>query len=130
MKHDIETKADIETLVNTFYSKVIDDQTIGYIFKNTLEFSFEKHIPIMVSFWETLLFGVMSYKGNPMIKHIELNKTIPLHSRHFTKWLALWESTIQEIFEGKNANEAISKARNIAEIMQLKINIHNNLQAT
>jgi hemoglobin len=123
MKHDIETKEDIETLVNTFYSKVIDDPTIGYIFKNSIGFSFEKHIPIMVSFWETLLFGVMSYKGNPMIKHIELNKTIPLHSQHFTQWLALWDSTIQENFEGKNANEAISKARNIAGIMQLKINI-------
>ena len=76
----------------------------------------------MISFWETLLFGVGSYKGNPMLKHIELSKTIPLNTEHFKQWLFLWEETINEIFEGKNANEAIAKAKSISGLMQYKIN--------
>ncbi len=122
MKKDIENTEDITLLVNTFYTKVIDDATIGYIFKTVANFSFERHIPIMISFWNTLLFGVAGYKGNPMLKHIELNKAIPLNPEHFKQWLYLWEQTVSEIFEGKNANEAIEKAKNIAALMQYKIN--------
>ena len=121
MKRDIENKDDVTTLVNEFYSKVINDENIGYIFKNIAGFTFEKHIPIMVSFWETLLFGVVSYKGNPMVKHIELNKIVPLQSEHFVQWLLLWEATVNENFEGSKASEAISRAKNIASIMQMKI---------
>ena len=121
MKNDIATTDDIEALVNKFYTKVINDETIGYIFKNVAGFSLEKHIPIMVSFWETLLFGKANYKGNPMVKHIELNKIIPLEPKHFTQWLNLWQETVHENFYGNNANEAIAKAKNIAGLMQYKI---------
>lgn len=121
MKKDIENTTDITKLVNTFYAKVIDDKTIGHIFKNFPNFSFEKHIPIMVSFWESLLFGLAGYKGNPMLKHIELNKSIPLNKEHFNQWLSLWEETVKENFEGKKTNEAISKSKSIAELMQHKI---------
>ena len=127
MKKDICDIEDIGLLVNTFYSKVLEDTTIGYIFKNAEGFSFEKHIPIMISFWNTLLFGTMNYKGNPMIKHIELNKTIPLKGEHFKQWLLLWEQTVNEKFEGATAKQAISKAKNIAGIMQLKIANGNGL---
>ena len=122
MKNDIENVEDIATLVNAFYTKVIDDSTIGYIFKSVPYFSFEKHIPIMISFWETLLFGVASYKGNPMLKHIELNKTIPLNTEHFKQWLSLWEETVNVTFKGKNATEAIIKAKSIGCLIEHKIN--------
>lgn len=121
MKKDIENADDIAKIVNGFYTKVIDDQTIGYIFKTVGNFSFESHIPTMISFWETLLFGVAGYKGNPMIKHLELHKMIPLKPEHFTQWINLWEETVRENFEGKNATEAIEKAKNIAALMQYKI---------
>lgn len=127
MKKDIEDLNDITFLVNSFYSKVINDAVIGYIFQNTPGFDFEKHIPKMISFWDTLLFGSMNYKGNPMLKHIELNKTIPLLPQHFTQWLSLWQETALENFEGNNANKAISKAKNIAELMQYKINDTNSM---
>ncbi|MEJ7588895.1 MAG: group III truncated hemoglobin [Ferruginibacter sp.] len=130
MKKDIENIEDIIRLVNVFYTKVIDDVTIGYIFKTVANFSFEKHIPIMISFWETLLFGIPGYKGNPMLKHIELNKTIPLNTEHFKQWLYLWEETINEIFKGKNANEAIVKAKSIGGLLQYKINTTSGIKAS
>ncbi len=127
MKKDIEDVTDITILVNAFYTKVVDDATLGFIFKNIDHFSFETHISVMISFWETLLFGVASYKGNPMLKHIELNKTLPLNAEHFKQWLYLWEETVHEHFEGKNTDDAILKARNIAGLMQYKIQQTNTI---
>ncbi|MES2429334.1 MAG: group III truncated hemoglobin [Bacteroidota bacterium] len=122
MKKDIENTEDILSLVNAFYKKVVDDNVIGYIFRDTANFSFETHIPIMVSFWESLLFGTANYKGNPMLQHIELNKKNPLTAEHFKHWLFLWETTVNENFSGKLAGEAITKAKSIAGLMEYKIN--------
>ncbi|MEJ7768042.1 MAG: group III truncated hemoglobin [Chitinophagaceae bacterium] len=125
MQRDIENKEDITKLVNEFYSRAVNDETIGHIFKNITGFSFETHIPIMVSFWETLLFGTAGYKGNPMAKHIALNKLIPLEKTHFNQWLALWEKTIHENFAGIHAKDAIAKSKNIARIMQAQIKMNS-----
>lgn len=82
----------------------------------------------MISFWETLLFGIASYKGNPMLKHLALNKTIPLNKDHFNQWLYLWEETVNEIFKGVKAKEAIAKAKSIGGLMQYKINTAAGIQ--
>ncbi len=119
--NDIKNKEDIELLINKFYSKVILDDLIGQIFTQVIKFSWDKHIPIMISFWNTLLFGVGDYKGNPMLKHIDLNKIFPLNADHFERWISLWQQTINENFFGTIANEAIIKAQNIANLMQYKI---------
>jgi hemoglobin len=127
MKNDIQNIADITTIVNTFYSKALNDSIIGYIFKNTTGFSFEKHLPIIISFWDNVLLDNTNYTGNAMLKHIELNKTIPLQSQHFKQWLTLWETAVTPNFEGTKATLAISKAKSIAAIMQLKINNINTI---
>ncbi len=82
---DIKNKQDIELLVNEFYKKVIADPFIGPFFTKVAHFSWDIQIPIMVSFWETILLGTTTYKGNPMIKHIELNKLSPLKQSHFER---------------------------------------------
>ena len=123
---DIENKADITLLVNRFYQKVIDDAVIGHIFTKVAHFDWAVHIPIMVSFWESLLFGTAGYKGNTMLKHTELDKLLPLQHHHFIQWLTLWQQTVQENFDGKIAGEAIAKAKNIASLMQVKIAERHN----
>ncbi len=111
----------IELLVNEFYKKVIPDPFIGPFFTKVAHFSWDVHIPIMVSFWETILLGATTYKGNPMIKHIELNKLSPLQQSHFERWLTLWRETINENFTGQKSTEAINRATTIAQLMQNKI---------
>lgn len=118
---DITTEADISFLVDEFYRKVVADATIGFIFTEVLTFTWKKHIPVMCSFWSSVLLGSNSYAGNPMVKHIELDKKFPLSQIHFDKWLELWENTVNENFDGKNAREAISRAKNIAALMRHKI---------
>lgn len=121
MKQDISTETDIKLLVDRFYEKVMTDADIGFIFTEIIGFSWDTHIPIMYSFWNSVLLGKQSYTGNPMHKHIEMDKKIRLEKEHFDAWLHLWELTIQENFEGPTAAEAISRAKNIAALMQVKI---------
>ncbi|HKG08228.1 MAG TPA: group III truncated hemoglobin [Pedobacter sp.] len=120
MTATIQTRADIQRLVELFYNKALSDPIIGHIFKAT-HFDLEIHIPVMVSFWETILLDVHTYQGNPMAKHIDINKTIALEAAHFEHWLFLWASTITDNFTGEKAEEAISRASGIAKIMQAKI---------
>jgi len=118
---DIENVNDIEFLVDEFYQKVIIDELLGRFFTIVVNFEWEVHIPIMVSFWETVLLGKASYKGNPMNKHIELDKLSKLEPVHFERWLELWKATMNENFIGEKAAEAIVKAETIAKLMQTKL---------
>ncbi|PTS93540.1 sec-independent protein translocase TatC [Pedobacter sp. HMWF019] len=117
---DIEKKEDLELLVNAFYTKALEDEVIGPVFK-AANFSLMQHIPVMVSFWETILFDVHTYNGNPMLKHIQINQLIPLKPEHFQCWLALWEEVLKTHFTGARVEEALKRAASIAQMMQIKI---------
>ncbi len=121
MKKEIENIDDIKLLVDEFYKKVLLDKTIAHFFNDVAKVDWEKHLPVMYSFWTTLLFGTMGYKGNPMIKHLELNKKENLHHEHFNQWLKLWRETIDEFYVGEKAEEAKQKALNISSLMMNKI---------
>ena len=118
---DIQSKEDIALLVNSFYSKVMTDPLIGHFFTET-DFSLEKHLPIIISFWETILFDVVTYAGNPMLKHIKMNEIMPLKEAHFERWLMIWEETIYQNFSGEKADEALKRGKGIAHLMDFKIN--------
>ncbi len=122
---DIKAEKDIELLIDLFYKRVLIDPVIGFIFKEVVALSWEKHIPIMNAFWNSILLGAGTYNGNPMIKHIELDKKTPLTKLHFDRWLQLWEESIIDNFSGEKANEAITRAKNIAALMVHKIAQHN-----
>jgi hemoglobin len=120
-KKEIADKADIEFLVNAFYIKVKADDLIGYIFNDALNFNWETHIPVMVSFWETMLLDEITYKGNPMLTHIELNKRVPLIPAHFARWKKLFFETLDENFEGERVAEAKKRVLAMEGLMQIKI---------
>ena len=61
---DIEVNDPNAFLVDEFYKKVLKDEVIGYLFTEVVELSWDKHIPVMYDFWETVLLGNMKYKGN------------------------------------------------------------------
>jgi hemoglobin len=124
---DISDVNDIQFLVDEFYKKVVKDDLISHFFTIVVNFDWDVHIPIMVSFWETVIFGKASYKGNPMLKHIELDKLSKLDLKHFERWLELWKGTVNEHFTGEHADTAIKKAETIASLIQNKLNHKENL---
>ena len=118
---DIASRKDIEFLMKNFYDKVKKDNTIGPIFNDIAKVNWEHHIPIICDFWETLLLDAASYRKNVMEVHFILNRKIPLEEKHFQVWLQLFSATVDELFSGKNAEMAKTKARSIAALMQFKI---------
>lgn len=123
MRKEIEDIHDVKLLVDSFYSKVVNDDTIGYIFQDVQKVDWNIHLHRMYSFWDTILFGVISYKGNPMLKHFYVNKNEPLSPTHFKQWLSLWEETIDEHFIGIKADLAKQRAVNMANGIQKTLKI-------
>jgi len=115
---DIANKEDLKELIDQFYSKVKVDQTIGPVFQKVIvNDDWSEHLPVMYSFWNTVLFGVSDYRGNPFSKHIPLN----LEKPHFDKWIELFINTISELFEGPKAEEAKERAQNMRLLFEHKL---------
>lgn len=121
MKHDIQSQADIKLMVDEFYLKVLQDATLAHIFNDVANVNWEQHMPVMYAFWSSLLLDAQSYVGNPMIKHIALSKRTPMTHKEFTAWLTLFKETVDTLFEGEVAQEAKSRAEQIARLMEHKI---------
>ena len=121
MKRDIETRTDIESLVNSFYGKVKVDPVIGYIFTEVAKVNWEKHLPVMYGFWENALFYTGSYTGNPMDLHKRLHHVMPLKPEHFQQWNKLFTETVDELFAGEKAFLAKQRALSISTVMRIKI---------
>ena len=121
MKNDIESKKEIELLVDTFYIKVKADELIGHIFTDIAKVNWEKHLPVMYSFFENMLFYTGSYTGNPMELHKHINRLYPLTAEHFVRWNLLFTTTVDELFTGDKAELAKQRAKSISAVMQIKI---------
>lgn len=123
---NLETRSDIELLVNEFYKKV-EQSEIGFFFNDIAKVDWRLHLPKMYRFWESLLFGEASYKGNPMAVHFPINEMEAMEKHHFEAWLKLWTKTVRENFEGEKADAAIYKAGNIANLMAYKMEMARRL---
>lgn len=118
---DIQTTEDIETLVNTFYDRVKQDQVIGFFFNDIAQTNWETHLPKMYQFWRALLFADVKFEGNPVGAHIPINAEVPIEARHFEHWVSLWHQTIDDLFVGEIAEDAKTKGQNIAKMMAFKM---------
>lgn len=121
-KQDIQTLDDIKLLVNTFYDRVRESQHIGPIFNDVIKDNWPTHLEKMYGFWQTLLLDVQSYTGSPFPKHAKL----PVNQAHFDTWMDLFTATVNELFEGEKANEAIWRAARMAEMFMYKIDYQRN----
>lgn len=125
MKKDIENRQDIELLVNSFYAKIRQNETLGNIFDNIAQVNWENHLPKMYNFWEMILFGQEGYEGFPLRPHLIINSLHQLTPQHFNEWLIIFNATVDENFVGDKAIEVKSRAKNIALSWAYKINFMN-----
>jgi|LakMenEpi03Aug12_release.lakeMendotaPanAssembly.Ray.scaffolds.fasta_scaffold82643_2 hemoglobin len=121
----ISSPSDIKTLVDRFYDKVNQDEILSPIFNEIMQVNWDTHLPIMYQFWGSLLLGEHSYTGNPMQKHIEISKIVPLGEKEFARWLELFNQNIDEHFTGPKAEEAKLRASNIARLMEFNLSSIN-----
>ena len=120
-KTDIRDRKDLEVLMNAFYSKLLQDTTINYIFIDVAKIDIKEHIPVIVDFWETILFQTGTYQKNAIQPHLDLNQKTPFKAAHFKTWLSHFEETVDQLFEGETATRAKQRANSIATIMQIKL---------
>ena len=118
---DIESKADLELLVNEFYRHVRTDDVLGPIFNTIIGDDWSHHLPIMYTFWNTVLFGAEGYKGQAVGKHVEIDRKMPLNEEHFERWISMWQQTVDRLFEGDNANRIKDKANTMLQLIQFKV---------
>jgi len=125
MKKDIENADDIKLMVDTFYQKAVKNNLLGPIFNDVAKVNWEHHLPIMYSFWASVLLGTAGYVGNPMDAHFRLNQKVKLTDNDFNSWKDLFIQSVSDLFEGEIANEAKKKAISIADLMFYKIQNYN-----
>jgi hemoglobin len=121
---DIETRDDCERLVRAFYGRALADAMIGYLFTDVAKMDVEAHIPVIASFWETILLGARSYGGGAFRPHAELHAKSSLRRAHFQRWLVLWEETVDELFAGPRAELAKAHAHRVAHAFHGRLQTH------
>ncbi len=121
MKQDIQNREDLIQLVNLFYERVNVDDEISSFFTDTIHVNWEQHLPKMYDFWENTLFASVNYSGNPMLIHKMINDKKLITQAHFNRWISLFHSTVDSLFEGEKAERIKQRAAGIAFLMQVKI---------
>ncbi len=125
MKNDLKTEDDIKLMVDSFYDIVNEDDLLSPIFNDLVQVNWKKHLPLMYSFWNKVLFARGEYKGNPFIKHVDL----PVEKKHFDRWVQLFDENMDALFEGEIAESTKLRAKSIAHIFQSKIQFINQSQS-
>jgi hemoglobin len=110
------TEQEISTLVDRFYAKVRLDSEIGPIF-NAIVDDWPDHLALLKDFWSTVLLTTRRYKGDPMMRHLQL----PLDPDHFSRWLALFAETATEVLPPAIATTVIDKSQRIAANFKMGI---------
>jgi hemoglobin len=123
-KKDIENRDDLYRLVDSFYSKLLADNSISYLFTDIAKIDLAHHLPVLVDFWDSILFQSDTYRKNAMQPHMVLNMQSPLQKHHFETWLRYFKETVDQLFTGEKAFLAKERATSIATVMQLKL-LHN-----
>lgn len=119
--HDIEDRADVERLVRAFYGRALTDPIIGFIFVDVAQLDLEEHLPVIASFWETILLGNQTYAGGAFRVHADLHRQVTLRAGHFERWLLLWRTTVDELFVGERAEQAKSHALRVARAFHSRL---------
>lgn len=112
----------ISDLVEGFYDRVRADPLLGPIFAERIE-DWGPHLARMKQFWSSVALATGVYNGRPMPKHMGL----PVDAEHFDRWLALFEETAQRLCTPRAAQHFVTRARNIAESLELGVANHNGV---
>ena len=122
MYHTV-TEESIAELVDTFYTRIRDDQLLGPIFAEAIGPDWGPHLSKMKRFWSSVLLATRTYKGNPMIAHLQLPR---LTEHHFDRWLQLWSETVADLCSDELASIFNRKAQMIGKSLLHAISTYHD----
>ncbi|WP_343588735.1 group III truncated hemoglobin [Flavobacterium sp.] len=130
MKKQIENRTDVSFLVHQFYTKIRADREIGFYFNEIIS-DWDAHLEKLTDFWETNLFGVRKYKGNPHEVHNEVDAHFDekITPNEFGIWLNHWFQTINEHFEGENADTLKRRAQKMSTFLYMSMFQHRQKES-
>jgi hemoglobin len=71
-----------------------------------------------------VLLGGQSYTGGAFAPHAALHAKAGLRGGHFTRWVALWKQTVDELFAGPTAELAKTHAQRVANAFHARLSGH------
>ena len=115
------SEEDIGRLVPAFYDRVRADPVLGPIFDQAID-DWPLHLEKLKAFWSSVMLGTGRYKGQPMVAHVR-------HEPHmtednFSRGLALWRQTSDDMLAPEAAAAFQEKADRIAESLQLGVQFY------
>jgi len=121
------TKENLNTLVITFYTKVLKDDLIGPIFidvlgKDMKNDEWRAHIELLTNFWAAIALGESDYNSSPFAPHVAFADRLSIAA--FDRWMKLFFETLNTIYEPELAQQFLARSKNIAG------NFIRNLQLT
>ncbi|MBV8550563.1 MAG: group III truncated hemoglobin [Acidobacteriaceae bacterium] len=127
MYHTITEDAIVD-LVDRFCGKIRNDHVLGPIFAQAIGADWKPHLAKMNAFWSSVLLASGTYKGNPMVAHLQLPR---LTQHHFERWLYLWHETAAGLCSDNVASLFVRKAQMIGErLLHAISNYHESSEAT
>lgn len=120
--NDIESREDILLIMRKFYSKLLSDESISFYFTKitNIDQHLEHHFEILATFWEQSLFMKGGYFNNMFQIHKDLNDKHSFKKEHYETWLKHFNTTVDSLFQGKNAEQMKTNALSMATVMQFK----------
>ncbi len=114
---ELTSADDLLLLFRAFYARAGKDEFLSPFFATL---NLETHLPHIISFWESLLFGAGTYSGDMMGAHIRVHESRAMQTRDFEQWVKLLHQTTDDFFEGEKATELKNRAQQIAQLLSLK----------
>ncbi|WP_166385422.1 MULTISPECIES: group III truncated hemoglobin [unclassified Polaribacter] len=125
MKTDISSREDIKFIITKFYDLLLSDKKMIPFFEDIVaENHLEEHLEVISDFWNDILFDTNTYANNVMKKHVDKNVFVAFKKEHFTIWMSYFYKTIDDNFDGEKAHNMKNRARSIATVMELKLDVY------
>ena len=124
IRPDLSSASQIEHLVDRFYARVLQDPQLAPVFLDIAQIDLNTHLPVIKSYWCKLLLGEPGYQRHTMKIHRALHARRALEQADFERWLDTFVATVNEYYEGSQAERAKRIARLIAGNMQKGLTMH------
>ena len=118
IRPDLSSASQIEHFVDRFYARLLHDLQLAPIFLEVAQIDLNTHLPLIKFYWCKLLLGQQGYQRHTMNIHRALHTARALEQADFERWLDAFVATVDEHYEGSQAERAKRIARLIAANMQ------------
>ncbi|MEU1628870.1 group III truncated hemoglobin [Streptomyces sp. NPDC020096] len=116
-RRDLADRDDVLALLDDFYRDVLTDDVLAPAFE-AVGADVPAHLPIIADFWAGQLFDHSAYRGGLLRAHQRVHTEYPLTEAHFTRWVLLWNRTVDARWSGSVAERAKAQAARIATAMR------------